>query len=175
MASSHVAVVLSVLLTAPLRAQAQPDLTAARSGLAEFQSICKDAGQRLWGVSLCGRVLLVEPKSRLTVANMPDPDGRFTEDHGLYAGTLPPELLLANTSVRWGSDDWAMVLLPLPTDSFTRLRLLAHESFHRAQPGLGLNAPDTSIGYMESESGRLWLRLELRALAQALRLEGAAA
>lgn len=67
-----------------------------------------------------------------------------------------------------------MVALPLPTDQFQRLRLLAHESFHRLQPALGLRAPDAVSSHLESESGRLWLRMELRALAAALRKEGAA-
>ncbi len=29
-----------------------------------------------------------------------------------------------------------MVLLPVPADEYSRLRLLAHESFHRGQPAL---------------------------------------
>ena len=66
-----------------------------------------------------------------------------------------------------------MVSLPLPTDRFLRIRLLAHESFHRMQPELGLRATDAASAHLESESGRLWLRLELRALAEALRTQGA--
>src|SRR5437899_3307870 len=68
-----------------------------------------------------------------------------------------------------------MVSLPLPIDEFLRIRLLAHESFHRVQPALGLRASDAASGHLDSESGRLWLRLELRALSQALRLDGDAA
>jgi hypothetical protein len=174
--TARCAIILPVFLnTAFLAAQPQPDLTAAKSGLSEFQSVCKEAGDRLWGVSLCGRLLLVDPKSRVTVATMPDPEGKFEEVHGLFVGALPPGLLIANTSIRWGSDEWAMVLLPLRTDQFLRLRLLAHESFHRVQSGLGLDASDVASGHLDSESGRLWLRLELRALSQALRLDGAAA
>ncbi len=169
-------VILVALTSATLLvAQTQPELEAARAGLSEFQRVCREAGDRLWGVSLCGRVLLVDPGNRVTVANMPDPDQKFQESGGLYAGKLPADLLLANTSIQWGSHEWAMVLLPLPADEFLRLRLLAHESFHRVQPELGLRASDAASGHLEAESGRLWLRLELRALAQALRLKDATA
>jgi hypothetical protein len=156
-----------------LVAQGQPDLAAATSGLAEFASVCKESGERLWGVSLCGRLLLVDGRSRTTLATQRDPDGKFENKDGIFLGKLPADLLVANTSVHWGGDEWAMVSLPLPTDQFQRLRLLAHESFHRVQPALGLRASDAVSAHLDSESGRLWLRLELRALAEALRTEGA--
>lgn len=156
-------------------AQAQLDLSVARAGLKEFQETCRSEGSRLWGVSLCGRLLLVEPRSRLAVASVRDPDDEFQEHDGLFTGKLPLDLPIANTSVRWGADDWAMVVLPLPNDTFSRLRLLAHESFHRVQPGLNLNASDAANGHLDTEAGRLWLRMELRGLSQALRLQGKAA
>ncbi len=163
-------VILVALTSATLLVpQTQPELEAARAGLSEFQRVCREARDRLWGVSLCGRVLLVDPGNRVTVANMPDPDQKFQESGGLFAGKLPADLLIANTSIQWGGHQWAMVLLPLLMDEFLRLRLLVHESFHRAQPELGLRASDAASGHLEAESGRLWLRLELRALAQALR------
>jgi hypothetical protein len=65
-----------------------------------------------------------------------------------------------------------MVLLPLPNDAFSRIRLLAHESFHRVQPNLSLNPSDGANSHLDTETGRLWLRMELRALSEALRLRG---
>ncbi len=170
---------LKVLLTLfvtinSLDAQNQPDLSAAAAGLTEFASACKDVGERLWGVPLCGRLLLVDGRSRLTLATEPDPDGKFEKRDGFYAGQLPESILIANTSVSWGGEQWAMVLLPLPVERFQRLRLLAHESFHRMQTALGLRVSDDASAHLETESGRLWLRLELRALAEALRTRGVA-
>jgi hypothetical protein len=161
------------LAAGSLAAQSQPDSGAAARGLAEFAAICKDAGERLWGVTLCGRLLLVDGRTRTAFATQPDPAGKFEKQDGLFRGPLPPDMLIANTSVRWSGEEWAMVMLPLPLDRFQRLRLLAHESFHRVQPALGLRAADTPSAHLEDESGRLWLRLELRALAEALRTQGA--
>jgi len=163
---------LFVVTASSLAAQSPPDLSAASSGLAEFATICEASGERLLGVPLCGQLLLVDGRSRSTVATQQDPDGKFENRNGLFLGKLPADILIANTSVRWGDEEWAMVSLPLPTDRFQRIRLLAHESFHRIQPALGLRATDATGAHLESESGRLWLRLELRALAEALRTQG---
>lgn len=165
---------LAITISAPIIAQPRPDLSAAAAGLAEFEALCKESGERLWGTSLCGRLLLVDARSRTALATLRDPEGKFEEKDGLYLGRLPSDFLIANTSVRWGGEEWAMVSLPLPLDQFQRLRLLAHESFHRVQPALGLRVSDTPSSHLESESGRLWLRMEVRALAEALRAQGTA-
>jgi len=93
----------------------------------------------------------------------------------VYVGTLPAGVTPANTAVTWGGVRWAMVMLPLPADRFTRLELLAHESFHRIQGDLGLAVADASSPQLDERDGRVWLRLELHALARAISSSGAAA
>ncbi len=151
---------------------AQTDFGAARSALSEFADVCAKEGHQLWEATLCGRVVLVDPRTRQALSSARDLENQFTEKDEVFEGTLPPRFPLANTSILWGAEEWAMVLLPLPPDRFSRVRLLVHESFHRIQKGIGLNAPDTANAHFDTESGRLWLRLELRALAQALRSGG---
>jgi hypothetical protein len=46
--------------------------------------------------------------------------------------------------------------------------MFAHEMFHRIQPALHLDAPDTLNLQLDTVDGRLWLQLEWRALAAAL-------
>jgi hypothetical protein len=73
-----------------LAAQGQPNSGTAEAGLTEFANVCKESGNRLWGVSLCGRLVLVEPRSRMALATMQDPDRKFESKDGLFAGRLPP-------------------------------------------------------------------------------------
>jgi hypothetical protein len=167
-------IAMAWLLAALPTAFAQSDLGPARTGLSEFGDVCAKEDSQLWRTSLCGRIVLVDPRTRRALSNARDPENQFTERDGVFEGTLPGRFLLANTSIRWGTEDWAMVLLPLPVDRYSRVRLLTHESFHRIQKGLGLEASDQANSHLDTESGRIWLRLELRALAQALRLEGQA-
>ena len=117
-------------------------------------------------------MLLVDASTRSAIANRPDPDGTFRQQGNIYVGMLPAQFTPSNTSIPWSAQNWSMVILPLPDDPFLRLSLLAHESFHRVQPDLGLNGSDTPDPALDTEAGRLWMRMELRALARALRSEG---
>ena len=150
---------------------AQSSVVAADEALRRFQPACKID---LWGAPLCGRLVLVERKGREAVATHSDPDGKFERRGEFYHGKLPEGVPMANTAVEWGGQRWAMAMLPLPEEPYARTRLLAHESFHRLQHELELRAGDPLSAHLDSETGRLWLRMELRALGQALRAEGEA-
>lgn len=158
----------ALLPTAGAAASQAVDTAAALRTLTAFAETCEEQGRAIWGHPLCGPVVLVHPSTRAAIASDPDPDGRFTENAGRWFGTLPADLQTANTAVTWGGDRWTMVLLPLPASEFDRVSLLAHEAFHRVQPELGLSAKDALNPHLDDEQGRLWLRMELRALAVAL-------
>lgn len=146
------------------------DTAAAAVGLVEFEEACGRA-HALWPAPLCGAVVLVDPATRVAVANRPDRAGLFMARHGAYVGEWPEGMPVANTALEWDDEQWAMVMLPLPSEPFSRLQLLAHESFHRIQPELGHTVADPMATHLDEEDGRVWLRLELRALARALAAE----
>jgi hypothetical protein len=158
--------------TVVLPAQTPLETNSAIRAMNQWSSICNPDGVLLWGKSLCGAMVLVDPSTRSSIANRPDPDGAFKPLENVYVGVLPQQFIPANTSIHWGQGNWSMILLPLPNDPFVRISLLAHESFHRIQPDLGLNASDQPDPALDSEAGRLWMRMELRALARALRSGG---
>ena len=123
----------------------------------------------LWGFDLYGPLLFVDPETRVAYTNEPDSAGLFQPCGTLYAGRLPDEVLTANTATTWGGRTWAMILLPLPNDPTDRTVLLAHELFHCAQPRLHFTGHGGDNGHLDSEAGRVLLRLELEALRAALR------
>ncbi len=123
----------------------------------------------MWKYPLYGPMLLVDPNSRTTYANMPDSAGSFTFiTDGLYKGTLPPEVMIANTSINWQGRLWAVMLWPLPVDMEDRLSLMLHESFHRIQHQLGFPALSPTIDHLATTNGRIFFLLELQALKAAL-------
>jgi hypothetical protein len=65
-----------------------------------------------------------------------------------------------------------MVLSPLPEDAAERRVLLAHEAWHRVQADIGMPAQEGANAHLATERGRTLMRLELRALATALRSRG---
>jgi hypothetical protein len=126
-------------------------------------------GGALWGVDLAVPVLVVDPLSRRVAANRADAEGVLVEQGGVFLGTLPKEKPVANAPVEWLGERWAMVLSLFVTDvPAERVALVAHESFHVVQPGLGLYVFGDENAHLDGPDGRLWLQLEWRALGRAL-------
>ncbi|HEU4700605.1 MAG TPA: hypothetical protein VFS40_15580 [Gemmatimonadales bacterium] len=181
------ALVLSAVpLVAPLAAQAPAppaagapdslpiDTVAAQRAFAQARAVAMRDGGGLWGVRLDTPLLIADPQSRVAVAARPDAEGRLAARGSLYVGVLPPQVPIANTASEWAGTRWTMVVWPLPADTAARGRLLAHELFHGAQPALGFVPTDPANVHLDRRDGRLWLRLELRALRAALTTRGPA-
>jgi hypothetical protein len=163
---------LSLLAALPLIGQSTADRQLAIQALHQWRTVCKPYGMQLWGKSLCGPVVLVNPETRVAIANQPDPSATFHAEDGVYVGVLPHELTPSSTPTQWAGQVWTMILMPLPDDPFLRDTSLAHEAFHRIQPSLRLMASDKPAECLDTEAGRVWMRLEMRALARAMSTKG---
>jgi hypothetical protein len=161
-----------ILALAPLALPASQEpglsLAAARQAFREAEEAALADGGKLWGHELLGPLLLADRATRAVAANQPDEEGRLVEEDGVFTGTLPSEIGIANTALEWAGVRWTMVAWPLPAGRHERVRLLMHESFHRIQPRLGHGGGDPLSAHLDTEAGRTWLRLEYRALARAL-------
>lgn len=153
-------------------AQTPADSVRAVAGIVEFLNACRRDAGRLWGQSLCGPLIAVDGASGFAVATEEPPAGRFHRSGTVWVGQVPAGMSVANTATEWEGRVWSTVRLPLPTDQFDRIGLLVHEAFHRIQPDLGLAAVDALNPHLDDRDGRYLLRLELRALAAAVRTPG---
>src|SRR5271168_3749964 len=91
-------------VSALLRAQGPASIDPAKAGaaFAEAQQMsAKDSG-RLWGKPLYGPMLFVQPATRVAVANEADAGGVLHQEGNVYVGTLPKDVVVANTAVEWG-------------------------------------------------------------------------
>jgi hypothetical protein len=86
----------------------------------------------------------------------------------------PPLLGLLNAPVQWGGATWSAYMWDYVVNRppNRRKELFLHELFHCVQPQLGLTAASLDSEHLDAADGRYWLRLEWRALAQALRESG---
>ncbi|WNI36988.1 hypothetical protein [Chryseobacterium sp. SG20098] len=123
----------------------------------------------LWNKDLYGPMILIDPKTREFFASEPDSEGILKRNGTLYSGVLPATVNIANTAINWGGKRWAMIMLPLSQNKENRINLLAHESFHRIQPSLGFSLNNAENNHLDQKEGRIYLRLELEALKQAVR------
>lgn len=159
----------------PLAAQ-QTDYTTGEALAVFFEEIRSATAQHqnLWDLDLYGPILLVDPATRRIYANYHDSLGLLEREHQLYTGLLPENINIANTSLHWNGLEWAMIMLPLPEEKHQRISLLAHELFHRAQSWLGFAQSNPNNPHLDEAEGRIYLRLELQALQQALQEEDSA-
>ncbi|HVP13926.1 MAG TPA: hypothetical protein VMS88_00200 [Terriglobales bacterium] len=144
------------------------DPRSARRVFHEARSIANRDRGRLWGASIAGPILLVDPGTRRVIANGRDVAGVLVRDHGVYVGRLPESLDVANTALDWNGTLWSMLLWPLPQRTVDRRILLAHELWHRVQSRLGLPSTLAGNAHLDAPEGRLWMRLEWHALAAAV-------
>ena len=126
-----------------------------------------DAGE-LWGIQVHGPLVFADPTTRECVANQADAEGLLREESGVWVGSIPAEVGIANYALEWAGVKWTMVMWPLPEERYARGRLMMHECFHRIQDDLNLPAQNPDNSHLDSREGRIWLQMEWRALAEAL-------
>lgn len=158
------------LLATTAHAQTPPpiDIAQAKAVFAETKAISDKEGGRLWDMKLYGAMFFVDPETRYVVANEPDPQGVLRAQDGVYVGTLPKDVIISNAPTVWENKRWTQLMWPMYGDALSQHIALAHEPFHRIQPALHLEAPDSPNLQLDTPEGRLWLQLEWRALAAAL-------
>ncbi|NOX37191.1 MAG: hypothetical protein GXO78_06595 [Calditrichaeota bacterium] len=138
----------------------------------EAEQIARQDNGKLWGQSLAGPMLFVDPHTRVVFANQADSAGHLKKLGEVYTAVLPKQFNMANTVLDWLGIRWSMILWPLPEDLYERRQLMMHESFHRIQERLGFPLANPVNRHLDDPRGRLWLRLEWEALRNALRASG---
>src|SRR5215472_1269827 len=148
------------------------DTAKARQYFAEAKALSEKDNGVLWKVPVCGPLLFADYGTRYAVANQADAEGKLKPLDGVFVGTAPPELGVANTATKWAGVEWTMVMWPVPQYKQPRTRLMLHECFHRVQAQIGLEGKDAQNGHLDALEGRIWLEMEWRALEHALWQQG---
>jgi hypothetical protein len=136
-------------------------LSAAAPELGDFQQRCEAEGKRLWGRSLCAPVVVVNAATGAFTTSKPPP-------------SQPLPAMRANTAIKWGGEDWIMVLAPLPSDPEKKASMLFHEAWHVHQQALGFPSNNAVAPHLGAAADRYLMRLEWAALAAALKSTGKA-
>ena len=178
------AIVPALLLAALslMGATAPPPIPAAAAShvFARAHALCSADGGRLWGVSLCGPLMLADPQTHAAIANVPVSGAKRIGSY--FRFTLPTDAPIGNAPFEYDGIRFAQIKWPLEGGMDKQAVTLMHESFHRVQPKLGFvfagtrNASWMISGdpALDTEAGRIWLRGEIHALRRALTSSGAA-
>ena len=154
---------LILLLGAATAAEAQVQPELAKRYFEEATKLCERDAGRLWGVSLCGPMVIVDRATRTRATSQPEPEGEPLRFGGLVDGP-----------VSWGGLRWfGFPLYMLPEkDADVRQQVMLHGLFHRIQPELGLITEDGFNEHLDTLEGRFWIQLEWRALRRAVESSG---
>jgi hypothetical protein len=144
----------------------------AKQYFSEATEVCQADSGRLWGKSLCVPMMFVDGQSGAFVANENNAGGSLKADSGVFLGQLPTEIGAANTAIDWGGKRWTMIMWPLPGNKLGRADLMMHECFHNIEPSLQLDQSIPANAHLDTQEGRIWLRLEFAALATAMEQSG---
>jgi len=156
---------LPMIIGWPPPAAAQVDQQRAQQLFKDVQAVCEREGQRLWGISLCGPMVIGDARTQTIATSQPAPEGPRPR---LVGGMNAP---VTWGGVTWGSYAWDTLASAPPPQA---REILLHELFHGlVQPKLGLTASELLNEHLDAMDGRYWLRLECRALARALQESGA--
>jgi hypothetical protein len=156
---------LLAVLRAAAAANAQVEPQLAQRYFDEATRLCERDAGRLWGVSLCGPMVIFDPATGTRATSQPEPEGQLPR----FAG-------FADGPVSWGGSRWfAWPLFMLPSnDADARQQIMLHGLFHRIQPELGFMAmaSDGFNEHLDTLEGRAWMQLEWRALRRAVESSG---
>ena len=145
------------------------EITKYESVFNDLQTYLSKEDGKLWNHQIYGPLLFVNTNNRIVIANESDNKDILMKSGGLYVGTLPDEINIANTAFEWNGKRWTMIVLPMPKDYNEKLNLLTHELFHRIQPEIGfVDLYQKSCDHLDKKEGRIYLKLELEALKKAL-------
>jgi len=156
---------LLVLLGAAAATDAQVQPQIAQRYFQEATKLCERDAGRLWGVSLCGPMVIGDPSTGTRAASQPEPEGQPPRFPGGVDGP-----------VTWGGLRWFYFPLSMlaSTDADVRQQNMLHGLFHRIQPELGFwqGNDDGFNEHLDTLEGRVWMRLEWRALRRAVESSG---
>lgn len=164
-------IALLLAVTSTRLAAARIDPAQAGSIFQQAKSICTRDGGVLWGHTLCGPMLLVDPDDRSVAANQADAGHVLKPAGSIFVGTLPASEPISDTTMTWSGTRWCELLWPWPMreDPDMLHVTLAHELFHRIQEDdLHIPKRDGDNAQLDTLDGRFLLQLEWRALAVAL-------
>ena len=159
---------ISFIHTGHCLAQTTSQLRSAKKVFTRAKKLCTADNGRMWGLNLCGPVILANPQTRQFYSSMDGKINHLKRIGTVYTGHLSQDVPIANTAINWNGRKWTMLMDPVLQTEPNMSILLMHESFHRIQDQIDLKAENGNLDHLATEDGRVSLRLELRALRKAI-------
>jgi hypothetical protein len=134
--------------------------------------ICAADAGRMWGINLCGPIMYVDQNTRKIYASEPDREGLLKPKDGVFTGSYPKEKIIDVIAVEYGGTLFAMVPVFAPEDEYRLKAYTFHALTHCMQKKKGISPRSFNNRHLNDRNARMWLKLEWKALRQAISSEG---
>jgi hypothetical protein len=116
--------------------------------------------------------MFIDRPTRKIFANQVDKEGILKGKDGVFTGVYPKELIINNIATKFGGTLFAMAPLPSREGDTEIINRAIHGLFHCYQKVNNLEPGSLNTRHMDDKNARLWLKLEWRALRNAINSEG---
>jgi hypothetical protein len=144
----------------------------AKQYFGEVEAICNKDNGILWGKNLYAPLMLVDRPSRRIFSNQPDKEGLLKEKDGIYTGIFPKEFIINYNALDFGGTLFAMSPLPPEEDRYRIKSRTIRGLFHYFQQTSGIGSSGYNTSHKDEKNARMWLKLEWKALRNAINNEG---
>jgi hypothetical protein len=144
----------------------------AKQNFGEVEAICNNDNGKLWGKNLYAPLMYVDRPTRKIFANLPDKEGLLKEKDGVFTGVFPKEFIINNNALDFGGTLFAMSPLPPEEDGYRIKSRAIRGLFHYYQHTNGIGSNGYNTNHKDDKNARLLLKLEWRALRNAITSDG---
>ena len=144
----------------------------AASYFNSIEELCNNDNGKVWGKNLYGPLMFVDRQSRRIYANLPDNEGFLKYKDGIYTGLYSKELIIGNTGKDFGGVIFAIVPIPPEEDAYRIETRAITKLFKCFQNTRDLKSQIIDTRHINEKNARLWLKLEWKALANAISKSG---
>lgn len=148
------------------------DLKEIEKIFSETKVLCSSENGLLWGRTLDVPILLIDEENGLIYTNTNSSKLELSSYNSIYTGAIPEFVNIVKGPAKIDNRIWAVIPLPLPTNSTERQCIIIHEAFHCVQPEMNLKPKPYDNNHMKEMEARFWMKLEWKALEFALQSKG---
>ena len=127
--------------------------------------------QNFWNPPLPAKAILFDPQTGRAACNSNPGQGVFEKQGAVWIGQMPQGPNINGPVLSWVGQTWALIRWPLSPDPLARKREMVSRLWFPRAEALGLPLSIQENAHLNSLDGRLWMRLEWRALKTALQAE----
>jgi len=140
----------------------------------EMAACLEGENSQFWDSPLSTQAILYDARTNRAACSTNPGLGVFEKQGEVWVGNMPTGPDMRRKVVTWVGQSWTIIRWPLPHEPSARKKETIGKLWYLQVKDLGVPMTAQENAHLKTVEGRLWMRLEWRALAAALQSEGLA-